>query len=67
MAAVAIDAHEGPQWGRERDRRRAAYDVWPVTAATMIRGNAWTSAAVHGFRDHRSEFPFAVGTASSST
>jgi len=41
--------------------------VWPVTGATMIRGNAWTSAAVHGFRDHRSEFPFAVGTASSST
>ena len=27
------------------ERRRAAYDVWPVTAATMIRGIALTSAA----------------------
>jgi len=28
------------------DRPPAAYDVWPVTAATMIRGIALTSAAV---------------------
>ena len=28
------------------DRPQAAYDVWPVTAATMIRGIALTSAAV---------------------
>src|SRR6516162_3986635 len=27
-------------------RRRAAYDVLPVRAATMIRGIAWASAAV---------------------
>jgi len=37
------------------ERRRAAYDVWPVTAATMIRGIALTSGC-HGSRDHRSEF-----------